>query len=174
MMRGVIDRMESTGHPMQRTTPWLAAGLIGWLALSFAAAATGAWIGPGDWYAGLTKPAWNPPGWLFGPVWTVLYSLMGIAAWRVWSRRGWQAPGRPLAWFIGQLVLNAAWTPLFFGLKNPGAALICILLMVPAIAGTIRAFYRCGEKTAAGMLVPYLLWTSFATLLNFTLWRMNP
>jgi tryptophan-rich sensory protein len=169
----VIGSMHFSPAPIARSKSSNVAGLIAWVALSFAAAATGAWIGPGEWYAGLNKPSWNPPGWLFGPVWTTLYTLMGIAAWRVWSRRGWRAPGRPLAWFLVQLALNAAWTPLFFGLKNPGVALVCIVMMVVAIAATIRAFFKSGESLAAMLLAPYLAWTSFATFLNFTLWRMN-
>lgn len=165
--------MHTLPHPAPRAPCRRWGGLVVWIAICFGAASTGAWIGPGDWYADLNKPSWNPPGWIFGPVWTTLYTLMGIAAWRVWSRRGWQAPGRPLQWFLVQLALNAAWTPLFFGLKNPAAALACIVSLVVAIVMTIRAFRGCGEKGAALLLAPYLAWTSFATFLNYTLWRMN-
>ncbi len=152
----------------------LVAGLVAWIALSYSAAVTGAAFPPGTWYAELEKPAWNPPGWIFGPVWTLLYFLMGLAAWIVWARRGWRVRGLPLAWFLVQLALNALWTPLFFGLRNPGAALVCIILLVAAIAWTMRTFSRSGESIAAVLLAPYLAWTSFATFLNLTLWRMNP
>lgn len=148
-------------------------GLVAWLALCFSAALTGVLFPPDAWYGALEKPAWNPPSWIFGPVWTLLYFVMGVAAWLVWSRRGWRAPGLPLVWFLAQLALNALWTPLFFGMQNPAAALVCIILLVMAIAGTMRAFQRAGEPVAAVLLAPYLAWTSFATVLNFTLWRMN-
>ena len=148
-------------------------GLVAWLGLSFSAALTGMWFPPDSWYAALEKPGWNPPAWIFGPVWTLLYFLMGVAAWLVWSRRGWRAHGLPLAWFLAQLALNALWTPLFFGLHNLAAALLCIILLVVAIIGTMRSFYHAGEPLAAILLAPYLVWTSFASLLNFFLWRLN-
>lgn len=147
-------------------------GLIGWLLLCFAAAAGGAVFMPGEWYAGLNKPAWNPPGWLFGPVWSALYTMMAVAAWLVWRRGGFAAQRRPLGWFLAQLVLNAVWTPLFFGLHRPGVAFAEILLLWLAIAWTIAAFWRV-HRTAAWLLAPYLAWVSFAAVLNGTLWRLN-
>lgn len=157
--------------PVSRQLPALA----GWLALCFAAAALGglAGAGPGAWYASLQKPSWNPPAWIFGPVWTVLYTLMALCAWLVWRRGGWTAQRGPLRLFLFQLALNAAWTPLFFGLHQPGWALLDILLLLAAIAATIRAFWPI-HRPAALLLLPYLAWIAFATLLNFTLWRMNP
>lgn len=127
---------------------------------------------PGEWYAGLNKPAWNPPGWLFGPVWSALYTMMAVAAWLVWRRGGFAAQRRPLGWFLAQLVLNAVWTPLFFGLHRPGVAFAEILLLWLAIAWTIAAFWRV-HRTAAWLLAPYLAWVSFAAVLNGTLWRLN-
>jgi len=148
-------------------------GLFGWLLLCFAAAAGGAVFMPGEWFASLHKPAWNPPGWIFGPVWSVLYTMMAVAAWLVWQRGGFAAQRRPLALFLAQLVLNAAWTPLFFGLHRPGLALAVIILLWLAIAATLLSF-RPVSRAAAWLLVPYLAWVSFATVLNGALWRLNP
>ena len=149
---------------------WLA--LIGWILLCFGAAATGAAFPPGEWYLSLTKPSWNPPGWIFGPVWTVLYVMMGVSAWLVWRRGGFRAQRAPLTWFLIQLALNAAWTPLFFGLHRLGLAFAEMLLLWCAIVATLLAF-RPVSRPAAALLVPYLAWVSFAACLNFTLWRLN-
>lgn len=147
--------------------------LAGWLALCFGAAAMGGFFMPGEWYATLTKPAWNPPGWIFGPVWTALYAMMAVAAWRVWRRGDWAERRRPLLVFLVQLALNALWTPLFFGLHRPGIAFAEIALLWLAIAWTIAEFWRV-NRFASCLLVPYLAWVGFASALNFTLWRLNP
>jgi len=146
--------------------------LTGWVLLCFAAAAVGGFFMPGEWYASLNKPAWNPPGWIFGPVWTALYTLMAVAAWLVWKRGGFATQRRPLALFLVQLALNAAWTPLFFGLHRPGLAFAEMLLLWLAIAATLAAFRRV-SRAAAWLLAPYLAWVSFAAVLNFTLWKLN-
>ena len=151
--------------------PWLA--LAGWLLLCFAAASMGALFMPGQWYAALRKPAWNPPGWVFGPVWSALYTMMAVAAWLVWRQGGFAAQRRPLGFFLAQLALNALWAPLFFGLHQPGIAFVEIVLLWLAIAGTLAVF-RPVSSIAAWLLAPYIAWVSFATLLNFTLWRLNP
>ena len=148
-------------------------GLCGWVLLCFAAASLGAVFMPGEWYAALRKPTWNPPGWIFGPVWSALYTMMAVAAWLVWQQGGFAAQRRPLTLFLAQLALNAAWTPLFFGLHRPGVAFAEIVLLWLAIAWTLATFWRV-HRAAAWMLVPYLTWVSFAALLNFTLWRLNP
>ena len=148
-------------------------GLCGWLLLCFAAASPGAVFMPGEWFAALKKPSWNPPGWVFGPVWTALYAMMAVAAWLVWRRGGFAAQGRPLGAFLAQLALNALWTPLFFGLHRPGVAFAEILLLWLAIAWTIALFWRV-QRAAAWLLVPYLAWVGFAAVLNGTLWRLNP
>jgi len=148
-------------------------GLCGWLLLCFAAASLGAVFMPGEWYAALRKPAWNPPGWVFGPVWSTLYTMMAVAAWLVWKRGGFAAQRRPLALFLAQLALNAVWTPLFFGLHRPGVAFAEIVLLWLAIAATLMAF-RPVSRAAAWLLAPYLAWVSFAAVLNGTLWRLNP
>ena len=150
-----------------------ALGLIGWLLLCFAAASPGALFMPGDWYATLNKPAWNPPGWLFGPVWSALYTMMAVAAWLVWQRGGFNAQPWPLTVFLTQLLLNAVWTPLFFGLHWPGVAFAEIILLWLAIAATMRFFWPV-SRVAAWLLAPYLAWVSFAAVLNGTLWRLNP
>lgn len=147
-------------------------GLIGWLLVSFAAAAFGGLFAPGEWYASLKKSAWNPPGWVFGPLWTALYAMMAVAAWLVWRRDGFAAQRRPLVLFLAQLALNAAGTPLFFGLRRPGLAFADIVLLWLAIVGTLVAFRRV-SRTAAWLLVPYSAWVSFAAALNYALWRLN-
>ena len=149
-----------------------ALALAGWLALCFGAASLGGIFMPGEWYATLKKPSWNPPGWIYGPVWTALYTMMAVAAWLVWKRGGFAAQRKPLALFLTQAVLNAAWTPLFFGLHLPGIAFAEIVMLWLAIAATLAAF-RPVNRAAAWLLAPYLLWVSFAAVLNFALWRLN-
>jgi len=146
--------------------------LAGWLGLCFSAALLGGFFMPGEWYASLKKPSWNPPGWLFGPVWTALYTMMAVAAWLVWKEGGFAVQRRPLTLFLVQLALNAAWTPLFFGLHWIGVAFAEITLLWLTIAATIATF-RPVSRTATWLLVPYLAWVSFAAVLNFTLWRLN-
>jgi len=126
-----------------------------------------------DWYANLNKPSFNPPGWIFGPVWTVLYILMAVSAALVWHR-GLHKPKvrMALVFYIVQLVLNALWTPLFFGLQMPLLAFIDIVLLWAAIILTILAFLRV-SRYAALLMAPYLIWTTFAAILNFSLWYLN-
>ncbi len=162
--------MSST--PSKRFATRLAFGLVGWLFLCFSAASLGAFFIPGEWYASLNKPSWNPPAWIFGPVWSALYAMMAVAAWLVWKRGGFVAQRRPLTLFLVQLALNAAWTPIFFGLHQPGIAFAEIVLLWLAVAATLTAF-RPVSRTAAWLLAPYLAWVNFATVLNFTLWRLN-
>jgi translocator protein len=157
--------------PPSRLRAVLALG--GWLVASFSAATLGAFFSPGEWYAALAKPSWNPPAWLFGPVWSALYAMMAVAAWLVWKRGGFLAQRTPLALFLVQLALNAAWSPLFFGLQWPGVAFAEILLLWLAILATLVSFLRVNQ-VASWLLAPYLAWVSFAAVLNFTLWRMNP
>jgi len=148
-------------------------GLLWWLALSFAAGTIGARFSPGDWYQGLAKPGWTPPDGVFPPVWTALYALMGIAAWLVWRRTGLAGGALPLGIFALQLILNVLWSWLFFGLHRPGAAFFEIILLWCAILATAAAFL--GHSRAAGaLLLPYLAWVGFASLLNFAVWRLNP
>jgi translocator protein len=150
----------------------VAFGLIGWLAACFLAASFGVVFMPGKWYVELKKPAWNPPPWIFGLVWTALYTMMAVAVWLVWKRGGFAAHRGPLALFLTQLVLNAAWTPLFFGLHQPGFACAEIMSLWLAIAATFAAFWPL-NRASAWLLAPYLAWVSFAAALNFALWRLN-
>jgi len=126
-----------------------------------------------NWYAQLEKPAFNPPNWLFAPVWTLLYITMGISAALIWNiGLDSKAVKIALTVFVFQLILNFLWTPLFFGLHLIAAALAEIIVLLAALAVTIYHFSRL-SKTAALLLVPYLLWTSFAALLNAGLWSLN-
>jgi tryptophan-rich sensory protein len=125
-----------------------------------------------EWYAALTKPSWNPPNWVFGPVWTVLYLAMAVAAWLVWRRSGFAGAPAALGLFALQLILNVAWSGIFFGLRNPGAAFVDIVALWIALVGAIVAFWRL-LPAAGWLMVPYLAWVTFAAVLNFTIWRLN-
>lgn len=152
-----------------------AMGLVVALLVVFAAAAVGGSAtssSVGDWYQALRKPSFNPPGWVFGPVWTALYAMMAVAAWLVWLRRGLADAQLPLALFGLQLALNMAWSVLFFGLRSPGLAVADIGLLWAAIAGTLVAFWRVSVP-AGVLLLPYLAWVSFAALLNYAIWTLN-
>lgn len=154
----------SAGHSL--------AALAGWLLLTYSASATAALIADNGWYTELAKPAWNPPGWIFGPVWTVLYALMAVAAWRVWLHGGWVRQKKALGLFLFQWALNTSWTPLFFGLHRPGGALAEILVLLATILATMRAFWRV-DRPAGLLLLPYAAWVAFATVLNWAIWRLN-
>jgi len=126
-----------------------------------------------NWYAGLRKPPFNPPAWVFGPVWTTLYIMMGIAAFLIWRKGIDNKIVRiALACYIIQLFLNAVWTPLFFGLHSPLLGLIDIVLLLNTIIVTIYAFFQI-SRPAAILLVPYLAWVFFATFLNASLYILN-
>lgn len=144
--------------------------LAGFVGLTFLAPLAGAWLPPGDWYRALAKPDWTPPSWVFGPAWTFLYLSMAVAAWGVWRKAGWSTPTR---WWLVQLALNAAWTPVFFGLRQPGWAFAEIVLLWLAAAVTLAQFLKT-VRWAGWLLVPYLAWLTFAAALNFAIWRMNP
>jgi benzodiazapine receptor len=132
-----------------------------------------------SWYVGLTKPSFTPPSWVFGPVWTTLFALMGVAVFLVWSvydKAGERTQKRKikiaLAFFAGQLVLNTLWSIIFFGMRNPGAAFVEIIFLWLAILATIIAFSRI-SKQAAILLLPYILWVSFAAFLNYSIWKIS-
>ena len=126
----------------------------------------------GSWYTELVKPVGNPPSWVFGPVWTTLYILMGIALYLVWVSGASNAKKSAIKLFAVQLILNAVWSPVFFGLQNVGAALVVIVLLWLAILATIITFAKI-SKTAAWLLVPYILWVSYATYLNASIYVLN-
>jgi len=150
--------------------------LIGFVGVSYSAGLIGSLTtetGDGSWYAQLEKPVFNPPGWAFGVVWPLLYTLMGIAAWLVW-REGWSrhVVKVALGWFAAQLVLNAIWTPVFFGGEAPFAGLVVISFLFAAILITTHRFWRV-SRVAGLLLVPYILWVAFAIALNAAIWMLN-
>jgi len=152
-----------------------AIGLVVAIVICFAAAGLGAAATTPEirgWYASIAKPTWNPPAWIFGPVWTLLFLMMAVAAWLVWRRAGFAGAKLPLAFFAIQLALNTLWSVLFFGFHNPGAAAVEIVLLWAAVLATLITFWR-RSHWAGGLLVPYLAWVSFASVLNFTIWRLN-
>jgi tryptophan-rich sensory protein len=159
--------------PIAPKHPWI--DLIVLVALCFAASGVGGAVTYSEienWYAQLAKPSWTPPDWVFGPVWSVLYLGMAVAAWMVWRQGGVKTAWGPLGLFAIQLALNAAWSWLFFGLQSPGLAFVEIVLLWAAIATTTIAFWH--RSFVAGLLfVPYLAWVTFAGLLNFSIWRLN-
>jgi translocator protein len=150
-------------------------GFVGWLIVSFIAAAIGgaASIQAAPFYTQLVRPDWAPPPSIFGPVWTVLYTLMGIAAWLVWSVGGFRAAKSALALFLVQLTLNALWSWLFFGWHRGAFAFADILVLWALIVGTLISFWRI-RPLAGALLAPYLLWVSFACALNYSVWQLNP
>ncbi len=154
------------------TTTAAIIGAVGWLVLTFAAAVLGARFLPDEWYRRLNKPTWNPPNSIFAPVWTILYLLMAAAAWLVWWRYGIGGAVIPLILFVAQLLLNAVWTWLFFGRHQIRGALIDIVILWVTILATLISFWKL-EPLAGMLLLPYLAWVSFATVLNWTIWQMN-
>ncbi|MCX6358843.1 MAG: tryptophan-rich sensory protein [Armatimonadetes bacterium] len=157
---------------MGRSAAVTVAGLAFWLVVPFAAAALGARFMPDAWFQGLRKPPWNPPGWVFAPVWTVLYASMGVAAWLVWREGGFAAHRVALGLFGCQLLLNALWTPLFFGAHRPGLAFADITALWLVLIPTTIAFWSV-RPLAGALLVPYVAWVTFAAALNFRIWQMN-
>ena len=125
-----------------------------------------------EWYPTLNKPSFNPPNWVFGPVWTALYVMMGVAAWRVWRAADRDTARGPLALFALQLVVNLGWSIAFFGLRDPGLAVAVILVLDLLVLATVLMFRRI-DGLAALLLVPYLAWIAFATILNIAVWRLN-
>ena len=150
--------------------------LIGWLALAFVAAAIGG-IGSADapaFYGALDRPGWAPPAWLFGPVWSVLYAMMGVAAWLVWRERAARrAIHVPITLFLIQLVANAAWSWVFFVWQSGALALANILLLDALVLATLIGFGRV-RPLAGALLLPYLAWIGFATALTWSTWQRNP
>ena len=178
---GMLHGIANAARRSVETTTWQPtvvrqlAGLVAFMAVCFISAGLGAAFtvaSVGGWYQTLAKPSWNPPDWLFGPVWTALYFLMAVAAWLVWRGHGWNAAKTALNWFVIQLALNVFWSFVFFGLQRPGLAFAEIIVLWLSIVATCLAF-QAKSRTAALLLVPYLAWTSFAAILNLTLWRLN-
>ena len=164
------------------TTAYLPQNASQWIALACAVAACFATAGIASlyttpaiptWYASLQKPAWTPPAWVFGPVWTLLYLSMAVAAWLVWRERGFAGAGLlALTLFAVQLALNALWSIVFFGWRRPGLALVEIHFLWAAIFATMLSFWRVSQP-AAWLIWPYLVWVTFAGFLNLAIWRLN-
>jgi translocator protein len=165
----VLMAVRSTGSARS----WLV--LAAFLAASFIVAAVGGSFtsaGMPEWYMSLEKPAFNPPSWVFGPVWTALYIMMAVAAWLVWKRSGFRGARTALTFYFVQLALNLAWSAIFFALRSPGWALVEIVILWLAIAWTLRLFFH-HSATAGWLMAPYLAWVSFAAALNAAIWRLN-
>jgi tryptophan-rich sensory protein len=160
---------------MNRTSSSELLGLAGWLVVAFAAAAIGgvASANAGDFYTSLSRPPWAPPPWLFAPVWTLLYLLLGVAAWLVWRGRGFAGARMALTLFLIQLALNALWTWLFFAWRQGALAFVEILVLWVLILATAVAFWRI-RPLAGALLLPYLLWVAFASALTWAVWQRNP
>jgi len=150
-------------------------GLLGWLGLCFAASSVGAIasIQAQSFYGQLSQPLWAPPGWVFGPVWSVLYAMMAIAAWLVWRGGGFSGNRKALGFFFAQLLVNSLWSWLFFAWRLGALALVDILILWLLIVATIVYFWR-SNVLAGALLIPYLLWVSFASGLNYSVWQLNP
>ncbi len=161
---------------MPRTRPSGLIALACFVALCLAIGALGAAVvatSVDTWYAELTKPAFTPPDRVFGPVWTVLYVLMAVAAWRVWRVTDRDTRRGPLTLFALQLALTLGWTVVFFGLQKIGAALATIVVLDVGVVVTTLAF-RPIDRWAGLLMLPYLAWVAFATVLNIAIWRLNP
>jgi len=150
-------------------------GLVGWLVVSFAASAIGAVasLQAKSFYSQLIQPDWAPPSGIFGPVWTILYALMGIAAWLVWCSGGFRHQQQALTLFLLQLAFNALWSWLFFAWHLGAMALADIAILWILIVATLFSFWRV-RPLAGGLFIPYLLWVSFASVLNYSIWQLNP
>ncbi len=150
-------------------------GLLGWLAVSFAAAAIGALasVDAGGFYQGLMRPGWAPPAWLFAPVWSTLYFLMGVAAWLIWRKHGFRQARTALSLFLAQLAVNALWSWLFFVWHLGAVSFGEVLLLWILILCTVAAFWR-SCPAAGALLLPYFAWVTFAAALTYQLWQLNP
>jgi len=150
-------------------------GFVGWFALTFITATVGAIasVGAKVFYAQLIRPEWAPPGWVFGPVWTALYAMMAVAAWLVWKRWGFRGAGLALGLFCVQLAVNALWSWLFFAWQLGAMAFVDVLILWGLIVATVLAFWR-EHRPAAILLLPYLAWVSFASVLTYVVWQGNP
>jgi tryptophan-rich sensory protein len=147
--------------------------LVGFVGLCLLVGAVGGMVtarSVGTWYLSLTRPPGTPPPWVFGPVWTTLYVMIGVAGWLVWRRTGPSGSIRLWGW---QLLVNAIWTPAFFGLRSPALGLVLILGLLALVAQTIRAFARI-DRHAAFLMTPYFIWSCYATWLNAGIWWLNP
>jgi tryptophan-rich sensory protein len=178
---GTLKRRRGETRPMRAAPPgrgiralWIEhwPALLVFIAVNFAAAATGAIFRPGQWYERLRKPSWTPPNWLFGPAWSILYAMIAVSGYLLWRSAGPGEAAVPLVFYGLQLVLNGTWSALFFGLRRPDYAFLDVVLLWLAILATIVTFWPV-RADAALLLVPYLAWVTFAGALNFAVWRLN-
>ncbi|QDT37651.1 TspO/MBR family protein [Stratiformator vulcanicus] len=158
---------------MKKSVRWI--GLVFFILLCLGAGSLGAIATTPEiagWYQTLEKPSWNPPNSVFGPVWTTLFVMMAVAAWLVWKPKGFRSAAIQLTLFAIQLLLNVAWSWIFFGMHQPGWAFIEIIVLWATILATAVTFF--GRSMMAGwLMMPYLAWVSFAAVLNFTIWQLN-
>jgi tryptophan-rich sensory protein len=158
---------------MRQVDRWI--GLVFFIVVCLGAAGLGGLVTAPEiegWYKTIAKPSWNPPDKVFAPVWTTLFLMMATAAWLVWLPKGFKGAVLPLVLFAIQLVLNIAWSWIFFGMHQPGWALVDLILLWLAIMATTAVFFK-SSKIAGWLMVPYLTWVSFAGVLNYAIWRMN-
>jgi tryptophan-rich sensory protein len=153
--------------------PEFSLSLFVFIAICFAAAMTGAYFKPGKWYAALDKPSWVPPNWAFPVVWTLLYGMIAAAGWIVWTQPGTGIASLPILLWGVQIVLNAAWSPVFFGLKRMDLGMVVVSGMWISIAACIAAFWPL-SPVAAALMAPYLVWVTIAAALNWSVWKRNP
>jgi len=155
---------------MADAVPW---SLFLFIAACFGAAFTGAYFRPGKWYEALDKPPWNPPNWAFPVVWTILYGMIAAAGWFALNAAPKGGALVPMLAWGAQIVLNATWSPVFFGLRRPDLGMIAVLALWLSIAVCIAVFWPI-STLAAGLMVPYLVWVTIASALNWSVWRRNP
>lgn len=168
---GARETTSGRHTPSRRDT----VGFVAFLALCLAVSAVGGAVtatSVGSWYPTLAKPSFNPPNWIFAPVWTALFFMMAIAGWRVWRRDGLRKARWALTLFALQLALNLTWSIVFFGLRSIGAALVEVVVLLLAILATSAVFWQ-RDRVAGMLFIPYAVWVAFATVLNAALWRLN-
>ncbi len=159
----------------KKTTHQQIIGLIAWIIICFATSAIGAFatLQAQSFYGGLVQPLWAPPAWLFGPVWTTLYAMMAVSVWLIWRKGGFKANQSALTLFLCQLILNGLWSWMFFAWHLGLGSFINIIVLWLAILANLVLFWRT-DKFSGVLLVPYLLWVSFASALNYAMWQLNP
>ena len=169
------DQLRSVPVRMPRNLATVVLGLVVAMAVCFSAAAIGGFATSSsvdDWYVGLNKPSFNPPNWIFAPVWSLLYFMMSVSVWLVWKDSRFSDSRVAIAFFGFHLVLNVLWSVMFFGMQQPGIAMICIIALWCSIVITMKLFTPF-SKLAAGLLGPYLAWVTFASALNYAIWSLN-
>ncbi len=166
---------EAINQPTAKSTGRLVIGLIISIIICFSAGGLGSLATSSSitgWYVEINKPTWNPPNWIFGPVWSTLFLMISVSAWLVWKSSGFEKAKLAFGVYAFHLLLNALWSIVFFGMQQMGWAFVEIVALWISIVATIVLFHR-HSKLAAWLLIPYILWVSFASFLNYTIWQMN-